>query len=103
MPDAIEAVIRFIRAAGVSEDDLLNKRSYRSEDLPKGVWATKNGQYVVKLPAGGEGKHKRAKTAEQAMELAALASEPSAAALCDQEVHDQHGVGEGDIPSPAEN
>jgi hypothetical protein len=69
-PEVLEAVICFVREAGMSEDDLVNKRSYRTEDLPKGVWSTKGGQYVVKLGAGSDGKYKRAKTAQQAMRLA---------------------------------
>jgi hypothetical protein len=97
-PDVIEAVIRFIRGAGVTEDDLLNKRAYRSADLPKGVWTTKAGQYVVKLAAGSDCKYKRAKTAQQAIRIAAGAHcEPSAASHREGEPSDlvQDGDSEG--------
>jgi hypothetical protein len=86
----IDHIVQFIRSKGITADTLESKRAYRTQELPKGIYGSKDGTYVVKLPTGDSGghKYKRAKTLDSA--IAALqvgADDPSQEAV-NHEVED---------------
>jgi hypothetical protein len=69
-----EFVCNYIRDKGISEDTLQVKRAYRSEpDLPKGVYRTKNNNFVIKLGPDSQNKYKRVGSLEEVQK--ALVSE----------------------------
>lgn len=72
---ALDHVFGYIKHSGILGDDINNKRSYKSEPVPAGVWKTKQG-FTIRLPSK---RYRRAKTVEEAV---AIATEDPAP-LCD--------------------
>jgi hypothetical protein len=63
----IEHVVLFIRSIGITEDSLVNKRSY-SKSAETGIWTLAGDKgYVVRMP---NGKYKRAKHIDEARSIA---------------------------------
>lgn len=64
--ESLQHVFGYIKHCGISGDDINNKRAYKAEPLPAGVWKTKRG-FTVRLPGK---KYRLAKTMEEAVAIA---------------------------------
>ena len=66
--EALEYVFGYIKHYGISGDEINNKRGYKVEPLPAGIWKTKRG-FTVRLPSK---KYRRAKTMEEAVAISEI-------------------------------
>ncbi len=100
-PEVVSHVVGFIRSK-VDVEALTHKRNYRSDDLPKGVWKTKAGTFVVKCDPESTGqKFRRAKSLSQAVAVSSCAREPTS--VTTNEGRDDDASGQPDEEGDANN